>query len=1051
MGASLVGCSKEKCDPCPSQSEPEPAHEHTFSSDWSSNATSHWHAATCEHRTMNSDLADHEFGEWTTVEATETAEGNKTRECSICHYVQTEVLPKKAHEHAFSDEYTADDEYHWHEATCGHDLISGLEAHDYGSWTTIDEPTETEVGSKERTCSICGHVQSAEIERLPHTHSWSQWIIDDEATEDHPGKKHRECACGATQEEIIDQLEHTHTFEDAWTSNEQYHWHEASCGHKEISGKAAHTPDRAEPDYKTPVKCSVCGRVLEESLINAAVDMSNDEYVIKPGQTRYFVLRNVGEPTELKVNIDYISGGSDTGSIKPEMLGISNPFTSYANKTTVKEFASITKAELSGGRITLISGKNVNVTTVLLVFAVTNNMSNNIALRLNNVTYEYKMTFSSTTTINGHKYKIERFTAQNGVDDVYYAVYNNSSGARIGVYRDLKITNPDVLIDGSVEWKDANGDLKQFTLPHTLYKSQHYKTNEIWYVDELYEGRLYLWLGDLSKFVDFLMNDEIYGVPGLFATNSEEQFEALAVFAEDNVQFTLTDFYDQFDFEDGGAPYGVREYEGISDDAIAMDYNSSNRQFRYVGDSQYSQNRRIKVLKLTTPENIQYDKFFSYDQNGVARQPVGPVWSAPFLYRIVDSNLNEVAGYDKLTNSGFRQNANGENLRLMPNQTYYIVGYQWLFGYNFVVSQRRYSINIVSHEVEGFYEEGQVIASLNDRVTGQTTGINGCFGNTYHIASEADAKASGKAIVGYTTDPNNTALNSIQYLHRGALSSITPQNDDITLYAMYADIEDEHVITTTAYTTSISAGSNQVVIKFGSILDPNITSLGIGEAVYFVRHDGSRTEGIISNFSSDASNGLSYTISGINATTVNYTAYIALEVEHDLLFSLDEPGRYEHEVIVNKGEPFDLASIYSQVIIPSGKYLYQWEDLDTEEKYYANTIFNPYHGTIYVPVFMNIDGSDLLTLYQEFETGENNLGAPYIEFEIQDGSATLNSDSNVVMILRDGTQVTDSVARILNSNNSTITSANKGSGTIKVFFNATTLAQLGDVVMIHIA
>lgn len=981
MGASLVGCSKQKCEVCPEQSEPEPAHEHTFSSEWSSNDAAHWHAATCEHTDLTKDMANHSFGDW----------------------------------------------------------------------RTIDEPTETAVGRKERTCSVCQYVQSAEIAKLDHTHNWGPWVIDVEATEDHAGKKHRECSCGATQEEVIDQLAHTHTFSEAWASNEEGHWHEATCGHSVTTDIEPHTPDREAPDFKTPVKCSVCGRVLEESLINTAVDMSNDEYTIKPGQTRYFVLRNVGEPTELKVNIDYISGGSNAGSIKPEMLGISNASATYANKTTVKEFASITKAELSGGRITLTSGKYVNVTTVLLVFAVTNNMSNAIVLRLNNVTYEYKMTYSSVTTINGHTYKIESFTAQNGVDDIYYAVYNNSSGARIGVYRDLNIKNPDVLSDGSVEWRDANGDLKQFTLPHTLYKSQHYKTNEIWYVDELYEGRLYMWLSDLSKFVDFLMNDEIYGVPGLFATNSEEQFEAFAVYAEYNVQFTLTDFYNQFDFEDGGAPYGVYEYEGISDDAIAMDYNSSNRQFRYVGDTQYSQDRRIKVLKLTTPATIQYDKFFSYDQNGAVRQAVGPHWSTPFLYRIVDSNLNEVAGYDTLTNSGFRQNANGENLRLMPEQTYYIVGYQWLFGYNFTITQRRYSINIVSHEVEGFYEEGQVIASLNDRVTGQTTGINGCFSNTYHIASEADAKASGKAIVGYTTDPNSTALNSIQYLHRGALSSITPQNDDITLYAMYADIEEEHVITTTAYTTSISGDSNRVEIKFGSILDPNITSLGIGESVYFVRYDGTRSEGIISNFSSDASNGLSYTISGINSITANYTAYIALEVEHDLVFCLDEPGRYEYEVTVNKGEPFDLASIYSQVITPSGQYLHHWEDLDTEETYYANTIFNPYHGTIYIPVFMNINGSNLLTLYQEFEVGENNLGAPYIEFEIQDGSATLNSDSNVVMILRDGTQVTDSVARILNSNNSTITSANKGSGTIKVFFNATTLAQLGDVVMIHIA
>ena len=975
MGASLVGCSKQKCEVCPEQSEPEPAHEHTFSSEWSSNDAAHWHAATCEHTDLTKDMANHSFGQW----------------------------------------------------------------------RTIDEPTETAVGRKERTCSVCQYVQSAEIAKLDHTHNWGPWVIEVEATEDHAGKKHRECSCGATQEEVIDQLAHTHTFSEAWASNEEGHWHEATCGHSATTDIEPHTPDREAPDFKTPVKCSVCGRVLEESLINAAVDMSNDEYTIKPGQTRYFVLRNVGEPTELKVNIDYISGGSNDGSIKPEMLGISNPSATYANKTTVKDFASITKAELSGGRITLTSGKYVNVTTVLLVFAVTNNMSNVIVLRLNNVTYEYKMTYSSVTTINGHQYKIERFTAQNGVDDIYYAVYNNSSGARIGVYRDLKIKNPDVLSDGSVEWKDANGDLKQFTLPHTLYKSQHYKTSDIWYPDELYEGRLYMWLGDLSKFVDFLMNDEIYGVPGLFATNSEEQFEAFAAFAEDNVQFTLTDFYNQFDFEDGGAPYGVKEYESISDDAIAMDYNSSNRQFRYVGDTQYSQDRRIKVLKLTTPDTIQYDKFFSYDQNGAIRQAVGPHWSTPFLYRIVDSNLNEVAGYDKLTNSGFRQNANGENLRLMPNQTYYIVGYQWLFGYNFVVSQRRFSINILTHEIRGLYSEGQRIAFIDDRVSGQTTMINACYNNPNHVASDSEAMTFGKAIVGYTTSATDTQ--TITHPHYG---TVTPVSDDVNLYAVYEDIEEKHIITTPAYINSYSTSGNVVEMNFDHILDSNIDSLEVGDAVFFVPKEGyaSRYECFVAAIDAAQSK---YTFSGVPSYVMSKLAYISLETEFDSIFALDVNGYNEKEVVINKGESYDLALLYDLVSIPSGEFLEFWEDLDNSDTYEANTFFTPYHSTIYIPYTTAIRNSKLLTLYKEFETGENNAGASYIEFVIKDGNATLNSDSNIVMVMRDGSTVTDSVFRILDSSNSTISSATSGSGTIKVFLNATTIAQLNNVVKMKIA
>ena len=52
-------------------------HRHTFKNEWSSNDTSHWHAATCEHTTEKKDEAAHVYG---------TA-GAERYTCSVCKYV----------------------------------------------------------------------------------------------------------------------------------------------------------------------------------------------------------------------------------------------------------------------------------------------------------------------------------------------------------------------------------------------------------------------------------------------------------------------------------------------------------------------------------------------------------------------------------------------------------------------------------------------------------------------------------------------------------------------------------------------------------------------------------------------------------------------------------------------------------------------------------------------------------------------------------------------------------------------------------------------------
>lgn len=69
------------------------SHEHSFSSEWTSNDTDHWHAATCEHKEEVSGKAAHTFGEWTvTKDPTCTETGSKKRICTVCGHEAKEEI-----------------------------------------------------------------------------------------------------------------------------------------------------------------------------------------------------------------------------------------------------------------------------------------------------------------------------------------------------------------------------------------------------------------------------------------------------------------------------------------------------------------------------------------------------------------------------------------------------------------------------------------------------------------------------------------------------------------------------------------------------------------------------------------------------------------------------------------------------------------------------------------------------------------------------------------------------------------------------------------------
>ena len=142
-------------------------HEHTFAEEWTSDASGHWHAATCGHDVTDS-KAEHTFGNWTTTkEATEEAEGSKERTCTVCGYIATEVIEKLAHTHKFTTDWSKDETYHWYAATCEHTTEVSDKAEHSFEWEITQNPTETEKGEKTGTCTVCDYNETVEIEKIP--------------------------------------------------------------------------------------------------------------------------------------------------------------------------------------------------------------------------------------------------------------------------------------------------------------------------------------------------------------------------------------------------------------------------------------------------------------------------------------------------------------------------------------------------------------------------------------------------------------------------------------------------------------------------------------------------------------------------------------------------------------------------------------------------------------------------------------------------------------------------------------------------------------------
>ena len=194
-------------------------HEHELS-EWVSDETNHWH--TCSGCEELLDTEAHAFGEWeTTKAATCTAKGSEERSCTTCGYKEVKEVEAKGHTpgaeatceaaqtctvcgavlagkaehtpgaeatceaaqtctvcgeelaaklpHTFSDEWSMDETYHWHAASCTHEEEkSGYAEHDY---------TATDEGKVRTYACECGYSYEVELFELSVEYKYASGLV----------------------------------------------------------------------------------------------------------------------------------------------------------------------------------------------------------------------------------------------------------------------------------------------------------------------------------------------------------------------------------------------------------------------------------------------------------------------------------------------------------------------------------------------------------------------------------------------------------------------------------------------------------------------------------------------------------------------------------------------------------------------------------------------------------------------------------------------------------------------------------------------------------
>lgn len=146
-------------------------HVHTYESNWTNDATHHWHASTCGHE--DGEKEEHVFDDgFIEKQPTDSENGLIVYTCAYCGYSYEEELTPTTHYHVYETEWTYDDNSHWHASACGHANIKDKANHTLGEGKVIVAATEYEEGLRVYPCKICGYEKEEAIPKLAHVHNF---------------------------------------------------------------------------------------------------------------------------------------------------------------------------------------------------------------------------------------------------------------------------------------------------------------------------------------------------------------------------------------------------------------------------------------------------------------------------------------------------------------------------------------------------------------------------------------------------------------------------------------------------------------------------------------------------------------------------------------------------------------------------------------------------------------------------------------------------------------------------------------------------------------
>lgn len=290
---------------------------HTWSNDWSSDGTGHWHDcvnANCPITENNQKVgyAAHTPGD----EATETT----PQTCDVCGY---ELAPALGHIHTnhltfiaeVPETCTADGVKAHYECECGKLFADDQAAtevtleslkiaahHTYGTdWESDNDDDHYHV------CSVC----SDKADVTPH--SYDNGVITTPATETTEGVKTYTCSvCHHTKTETVPKLSHTHSLSVDYSKDETGHWHTCSgCtekvdfeAHTEDSGTVTVQPTETTEGIRV-YSCTVCGYVIRTETVPALNSEHTHSYgtAWKYDSTNHWHECSCGEKTDISQHI----------------------------------------------------------------------------------------------------------------------------------------------------------------------------------------------------------------------------------------------------------------------------------------------------------------------------------------------------------------------------------------------------------------------------------------------------------------------------------------------------------------------------------------------------------------------------------------------------------------------------------------------------------------------------------------------------------------------------------------------------------------------------